>query len=287
MKALRSLPALLCSLTLAASTVGCTDSVKVSEDGAAAHADELAKLIDADVQEIRTGLPQGGQKLGVNLFDEGPEVTPAKARRSLKKTREAVTVLQLAKATFFAVTDMEGVAWANDQETDGMSGKNLLQAFPGLEKAKSDSYVESMGFMEEAKGVRTGPDEQWVAAAPIIADGVQKGVYVTGWSMRRFTYHLEEQLKSNLRQAATKSGNALKTPLVYAFVIKGDKVFGALTAPEVNVKAIEDLKILEKLPEGGTWKGRVEITNRTFGVAAKKTPSLCSDCAVAVLRSEV
>jgi hypothetical protein len=94
-------------------------------------------------------------------------------------------------------------------------------------------------------------------------------------------------MKSNLRQALPKGGNPSKMPLVYAFVLKGDKAFGTHLAPDVNVKAVEDLKLLPKLTEGATWKGRTEITNRAYGVGARRVPSLCAECAVVVLRSEV
>ena len=69
-------------------------------------------------------------------------------------------------------------------------------------------------------------------------------------------------------------------------MLRDAKVYGAPVVPEVNVKAIEGLNLPTKLGSG-SWHGQVEITNRTFGVAAQKLPSLCPTCALAVLRSEI
>lgn len=267
---------------------GCDNKAKLSEQKAVEHVAETAKLIDADVEEIRQGLPEGSKKLVEPLAEGGGEVTPARARKAMKKVREAVVKLQLSKATFFAVTDLEGVAYASDQETDELSGKNLLQAYKGLEKAKGGSYTEVIGEMNETKGVRQGDDVQWVAAAPIAAaDGKVTGLYVAGWSFRRFTFHLEEQLKSNLRSAVPK-GSPIKLPLVYVYVLRDGKAYGTPAAPEVNIKAVEGLGLPGKLGAGGGgWQGQVEITGRSFGAAALPAKKLCDQCAVVVLRSEI
>ena len=269
-------------LVLAALVVGCEDKGKRSEDMAVSHAVEAQKLADADVSEVRRGLPAGARKL-TELIGTEREITPGRARSLLRKTREAVTDLQLAKSTFFVLTDLEGQAYASDLETDGFSGKGLFGAYPGLTKAR-EAYTETLGFLEEARGLRSGEDLQWVAGAPVPGpDGKTQALYVTGWSLRRFALHLEEQLKSNLRNAAKK---AEKEPLLYAFVLREGKVYGAPVSPEVNVKTIEGLGLLGKLGSG-SWHGQVEITNRTFGVAAQRLPLLCDTCALAVLRSEI
>jgi hypothetical protein len=267
-------------------TPACSDKVKLSEEKAVGHATELGQLVERDIEEIRKGLPAGGKKLAEVLNDGEAGVTPGKARKAMKKTREAVTDLQLAKSTFFALTDLDGNAYASDQETDGISGKNLFPLFPGLDKGKA-GYTELLGSWAELNGVKTGLDQQWVAAAPVAgADGVAKGLYVTGWSFRKFAYHLEQQLKANLRQEAQKTGNN-REPLVYVFVVQGAKAFGTPVVPEVNQKAIEGLQVAEKLKNAETWRGPLEITDRTYGAAARQTKKLCPDCAIVVLRSEI
>lgn len=270
---------------LSVSTFACKDTGKVSAEKAVPHAERIAKLVEADIGEIRKGLPAGAKKLADTLFaPEAKEVTPGQARAAMKKTREAVTDLQLAKSTFFAVADDKGMVYANDLETDGMSGKSVLAPVPALEKAKS-GYVETLGDWDEARGVRTGDDVQWFAATPITQGATLRGLYVTGWSMRRFANHLEEQLKSDLRNDKAKQPGD-KQPLVYVFVVRGKKAYGAPVAPAVNQTAVEGLDVLSKIQGDATWSGALEITNRSFGAAARKVKDLCEDCAVVVLRSE-
>jgi hypothetical protein len=280
--ALALLPIVISSLP------ACTDATKVSEERAGANAEKLAALAEKDVEEIRKGLPLGGKKLGEQMAGpDANEILPTRARGMLKKTREAVIDLQLAKSTFFAVTDPAGQVFANDQEVDAMAGKNLLAAFPAIAKAK-DGYIETMGKMDETRGVKAGEDIAWVAAAPVTSpDGNLKGFYVTGWSMRRFAHHLEEQFKSDMRQEASKSGNASKVPLIYVFVLVGDKPYGAPITPDVSHQAVEALALSSKVTPGTTYRTHIDVTNRTYGLGVRRAPALCDTCSVAVLRSEI
>lgn len=259
----------------------CNAQGKQSEEQATKNVERLAALADADVEEIRKGLPEGAKRL-VPLLTDGKDLVPGRVRAEMKKVREAVTVLQLAKSTFFAVATADGVVLASDLETDGMGGKSITKALPAVEKGKS-GYTELVGEWDEARGVKAGPDAAWVAAAPI----GDKGIYVTGWSLRRFAHHLEEQLKTDLRHGGKDTEKAEKMPIVYAFVLRDGKAYGAPVVPEVNAKAIEGLQLGSKLSGDATFHGQVEITNRTFGVAAKKAPKLCDTCAIALLRSEL
>lgn len=269
-------------LILAVLLVSCSKT-KESEERAVKHAEATTALVNKDIDEIQHGLPVGAKKLGEILGAE-KEVTPAKARSALRKAREAVVELQLAKSTFFAVTDLQGMAYASDLETDGFSGKNVTEAFPFLSKAREGQYIEGFGQMEEARGLRTGDDLQWVAGAPVPgADGKAIGMYVTGWSLRRFAQHLEEQLKSDLRNAGSKNE---KAPLLYVFVLHQGKAYGTPIVPEVSTKAIEQLGLPEKLQKGAVH-GQIEITNREYGFAAQSVKKLCDSCAIVVLRSEV
>lgn len=262
--------------------VGCSDKTKMSEERAVKHAEEATALVDKDIEEIRRGLPAGAKKLG-DIFGADKDITPAKARGALRKAREAVVDLQLAKSTFFTVTDLQGMAYASDLETDGFSGKNVIEPFKHLEKAK-DAYTEGFGQMEEARGLRKGDDLQWVAGAPIPGpEGKPTGLYVTGWSLRRFAQHLEEQLKSNLRNSGPKDE---KPPLLYVFVLHEGKAYGTPIIPEINTKAVEGMALPTKL-QNGAFRGQVEITNRGYGVAAQSLKKLCDSCVVVVLRSEV
>ncbi len=269
--------ALVTSLALPA----CNSSAKESEAQATHNVERLSALTDADVTEVQKGLPDGAKRLIPLLSGETPPL-PGRVRAEMKKVREAVTVLQLAKSTFFAVVGADGVVLASDLETDGMVGKSITTALPGVEKAKG-GYTELLGEWDEARGVKTGPDAVWVAAAPI----ADKGLYVTGWSLRRFAHHLEEQLKTDLRHGGNKTQKAAKMPIVYAFVVRGDKAYGAPVVPEVNTKAIEGLQLSSKVKGDAAAHGQLEITNRAFGWAAKRAPKLCDTCVIALLRSEL
>jgi hypothetical protein len=76
-------------------------------------------------------------------------------------------------------------------------------------------------------------------------------------------------------------------PIAYVFLLKGNKAYGSpLLSADVNAQALEGLGLLEKT-SAGPYKGNIEITGRTFGVAAQRTPELGDDAAVAVLLSEI
>lgn len=259
----------------------CDSAAKESEARATENVTRLAALADADVEEVRKGLPEGAKRL-LPLLTDGKELVPGRVRAEMKKVREAVTVLQLAKSTFFAVAGADGVVLASDLETDGMGGKSIVQALPGVEKGRT-GYTELLGEWDEARGVKTGPDAVWVAAAPV----GDKGLYVTGWSLRRFAHHLEEQLKTDLRHGGKDTKKAEKMPIVYAFVVRDGKAYGAPVVPEVNAKAVEALQLASKVSGDAVAHGQVEITHRGFGWAAKRAPKLCDSCVIALLRSEL
>lgn len=272
--------------SLSPGLAGCDGAAKKSEAKAVEHVDRLAKLADTDVEEIRRGLPEGATKLQTTLFDKEKEpYDPRVVRSAMRKVRESIKDLQLSKATFQTVLAPSGEAYASDQETDSLVGKNLLTAFPALEPVKQGKYSEGFGDLPEVRGARTGDDLQWVAASAIGGQDARRGYFVAGWSIRSFAYHLEQQLKSDLRNA-TKDKKS-EPPLLYVFVLVGGKAYGAPITPEVNRAAIQNLSILEKMPATGQTSGRIEIENRSFGYAAQKPKLLGEKVAVVVLRSEV
>jgi hypothetical protein len=166
-----------------------------------------------------------------------------------------------------------------------MAGKPMFAAFPALSGAK-DKYVETTGSMPEASGVRAPrADGQWVAGAPVMADGTTQAIYVTGWSWASYSYRLEFALRGKIRSELADKKTE-KEPLVYVFVVAGKSVFGAPVTPEVNATAISALDPLSKAKEGETFSTPMEVTGRSYGLAVKRAPSLGTDIAIAVLRSE-
>ncbi len=275
----------LAALALAAAA-GCDGKAKVSEAKAGAHAARLAQIADEDVRQVRAGLPEGAKRVGEKLYAGGkPEPEPKAIRDVLGTTRQAVRELQVAKGTFFALADPSGRVLASDAKGDPLAGKPLFAAFAGLERG-SGGYAEALGEMAELRSVREGGDGQWVAAAAVAGEVGPKGFFVTGWSWRHFARHLEEQLKTEVRYEPGAKPTEL--PLLYAFVVMGERVYGSPTVPDVSRQAIEGLGLEAKVGAGAQpWQGRVEITGRTYGVGAARAPALCERCLVVALRSEV
>jgi hypothetical protein len=286
---LRAFTSFCIAALFAVATSACTDSAKVSEGKAVAHAERLAKLADEDVEEVRRGLPQGAKSLGPAWDGKKDALAdPSLARTALERARQDNRDLAVAKSTFFALTDDKGTVLRSDQDPDILSGKSLVASYPEMAKVLAGEAIETRGSMPETAGARTGGDEQWVAAAPVRdADGKVRGIYASGWSMRRFAYHLEETLKSDLITEAMRAGDKhVKLPLVYVFVVVGSKVYGAPVTPRVNSETLQKLDLPSKTADGATFHQTVEITGRGFGLAARRAPRMGPDIGVAVLRSE-
>lgn len=262
---------------------GCKKSSEVSAGHARDHVAFLAKAVSTDVQEVRVGLPQGAALL-VDFFVQGQFDDASAARDALDRTRSKVQDLRVAKSTFFALADAEGKVVRSDQEHDALAGKNVLQAFPELSRAAGGAYVETRGALPEASGVRGRDDAQWVAAAPVTAEGKVKGLYVTGWSFSAYAYRLENQLRSHVRSSLEAQ---TKEPLVYVFVVVEGRAYGAPITPDINARAVEQQAFGQKTRgEPGPHKAELEITGRDFGAAYMATPALGKGAGIAVLRSE-
>jgi hypothetical protein len=267
-----------------AAVIGCSKSSAVSAEKASEHVAFLAKAVETDLAEVRTGMPKGAELLK-GYFDAGEFQDATAARDQLERTRSKVQDLRIAKSTFFALVDTKGGVMRSDQEHDALAGKNLSQAFPELSRALEGSYVETRGAMDEAAGVRGRKDAQWLAVQPVGAAGAVKGLYVTGWSFSAYAYRLENQLRSQVRAGVEGVEKEGKEPLVYVFVVVDGKAFGAPITPEVNAQAIERqpfIKTDAKTPA----KVELEITGRDFGAAFLSTPGLGKGTGIAVLRSE-
>jgi hypothetical protein len=265
---------------------GCKDQAKESAARAAHDVTDLGTLVDKDVAEIERGLPEGAKKLGT-LVEDGadPRQDPAGVRRALQRVRRDVMDLNIAKSTFFALADGNGIAIRNDLEEDVMAGQNLLNVFPGLAKAK-DGYVTTTGSFPNAT-TKYGPDEDWIAGVPVRNDvGAMRAIFVTGWTYRYFARHLQESLKDRLTDQAKKTGDEGKIPVFYVAVFDKTGVYPAPLTPQVDEKALGEQGLLEKTA-GGPAQGTLTITDRAFGWAAMRTPKLAPDTGIVVLRSEL
>jgi hypothetical protein len=272
--------ALLCVLTAG----GCTSESKKSAALAKEHVHALAGTAKEDVRQVRTGLPLGAAELAKLLpAPEQGEIAAVVAREALQKARNKVQDLRIAKSTFFALVAPSGLVVRNDQPQDRMAGKNLLEAFPGVRSALSGGYTETRGSMLEAAEVRGKTDGQWLAAMPVRQGATTRALYVTGWSWSAYAYRLENAARSAVRGSLKEKE---KMPLLYAYVIVEDGVYGAPVAPEVNARAIRDLNLLGKLRPGEPYSAELEITGRGFGLGVELVTELGDKVAIAVLRSE-
>ncbi len=207
---------------------------------------------------------------------------PGAVRAALHQARSKVQDLRVAKSTFFALADPQGIVLRNDQDQDQMVGRGLFAAYPALRQALTGTYVETMGSMPEAAGIASRSDAQWVAAAPVMQHGQVKGLYVTGWSWSAYSKRLQHALRGELLGKLEPGKNE---PLIYVVIVVGKDVFG-WDAPDVNLQAVAAVDFGSKLDGEAPRTEIIELTGRRWGVAAKLAPALGKGVAVAVLRSE-
>lgn len=269
--------------------VGCKDQAKESAKLAVGDAETLASLVDKDIGEVEQGMPEGAQKLGA-LYAGGADPTKdlPSVRQALLRTQRDVPELTIAKSTFFALTDDKGIGIRNNLEQDAMAGQDLAKLFPGISKALAGAYTETTGsFGGPVPPNANGPDKDWLAAAPVKNDqGKVAGLFVTGWSYRRFATHLQDVLKENFQTKLRKNGNTGKMPVFYVAVFDASGVYSEKTTPKVDEEALAGVKLVDKT-QSGSATGTLTITDRDFGWAAKRTPKLGADTGVVVLRSEL
>jgi hypothetical protein len=265
--------------------LGCKDQAKESAAHAVPNAQDMAALIERDLGEVERGLPEGAKQLAPLVAGGAdPHQDVAGVRKALGRVRRDVVDLAIAKSTFFALADADGVAIRNDLEEDVMAGQNLFTVFPALARAK-DGYATATGLFPNAS-TRNGPDRDWIAGVPVKREsGATGAVFVTGWTYRFFARHLQESLKDQLTEQAKKSGDELKMPVFYVAIFDGTGVYSAPLTPPVDEKALTDEDLAGKTASGAA-QGTLTITDRAFGWAATRVPRLAPDTGVVVLRSE-
>ena len=275
----------------------CKDNGQKSATEAKANVQSLVDLTAKDVAEVERGLPEGAKKLDALLTKEigkdgDPKTNAPAVRTSLQKMRQQVPDLGIAKSTFFALADDKGIGIRNDAEQDGMAGKNLVDAWPGLKPVTTGSaYVATVGKFP-GQPSQHGADKEWVAAVPVKrADGSTSGILVTGWTFRRFAYHLQATLQREIQDQLMRAGDKGKMPILYVCLFDKDDVYGAALpgsppVPPVNEKALKEADVFGKTANGPA-DGPIKIENRDFGWAAARLPKLDANVGVVLLRSEI
>lgn len=271
---------------LVASLSGCADPAKQEQIAVDVLA-KIAPLADADVAQVRRGLPAGAKMLGEHV-DAEPATNLVALQRVVRGARVNTEDLRTSKCTFFSFADASGVVQRSEIDPDNLAQKDLFKTFPSLKKALEPNagVVEAWGDMEEMRIAKVGPEQQWVLAHAVQDKaGQTKGLFVTGWSLRRFAYHIDQAAKEELVKTVERE-RKVKVPLVYVFLVKEGKAYGALMAPEVNARAIEGLDLATKT-QNGPYRGHMEITGRVFGIAAQKAPNIGESIILSVMISEV
>lgn len=264
----------------------CNRTDEASMARAREHVKELADTALRDAGEVRRGLPLGAQQLGQRWAASGADLLsdPEAARDALNYARNKVQDLRVAKSTFFALAAPDGRIVRNDREQDLMAGASLFATFPALARAAQGPYVEALGVMPEAHGVRGKPDGEWMAAVGVDVGGQVRGLYVSGWAWSSYAFRLEFSLRNRITNELR--GKRDNVPLLYAFVVVGDEVYGTPESPEVSARAIADRKPLANLGPDGSFATLLEITGRDFALAVQAVPELAAGVGIGILRSE-
>lgn len=293
-------PHVLIALGVLAAGAACgKDSGTKSAEAAKEDVQKLVELIGKDVTEVERGLPEGAAKLSALFVKEiGKDGDPAQnvpqVRTALQKMRQQVPDLGIAKSTFFAFTDPKGVAIRNDFLEDTMAGKDLVAGWPGLKPVIDGApFVATNGTLKGEVPNPAGPDPEWVAAVPVKkADGTTtQGFLVTGWTYRRFAYHLQVSAQRDLQDALMRAGDKGKMPILYVCLFDKNGTYcagapGASPVPPVNEQALAGQNLFDKT-SGGLSASPLKITDRDFGYAAARAPKLGPEVGVVVLRSEI
>ncbi|MDB4946849.1 MAG: hypothetical protein JWP97_6383 [Labilithrix sp.] len=269
---------------------GCKDKGKASAEEARTNARFLSELAEKDVAEIERGLPEGAKRMAAQLAkekDPDPRAASSQVRSALLKMRQQVPDLGVAKSTFFAFTDDKGIAIRNDLEQDTMAGKDVVGAYPDFKRALAgEPFVATQGTFPGVPNP-IGPDKEWVAAVPVKReDGTLSGLLVTGWTYRRFAYHLQEALKRELQDRLLRESDKGKLPVLYVFLFDKAGVYGARGTPPVNEKALHGLDLVGKT-NAGPADAPIDLEDRPFGWAAIRVAKLGPDVGIVVLRSEI
>jgi hypothetical protein len=294
----RSFVASLVAAALVWALPACTkDRGQKSAEQARSNVEKLVELVNKDIAEVERGLPEGAKKLSALLEKEvgkdgDPRQNAPAVRNALLKMRQQVPDLGIAKSTFFAFADPKGIAIRNDFEQDTMAGKDLVAGWPGLKPvAEGAPWAATTGQFPGTPNP-AGPDKEWVAAVPVKrSDGSPFGMLVTGWTYRRFAYHLQSTLQREIQDQLMGSGDKGKMPVLYVCLFDPEHVYGAaapgtLPVPQVNEKELEKVG-LHARTEAGPASSPIRIENRDFGWAAARLPKLGPDVGVVVLRSEI
>lgn len=280
----RSVLALAALPILGGLLTGCEDNVKKAEQYAVEVLNDLSPALAKDFGNVRSGLGEGAKNLATLLpTDEASELK--RTREAISRARERTDLLRNAPTSFMMFTNTKGIVVRSEHDPDELAEKDLFASFPALKKSVEGdgALVETFGEMPEMRRVKKGDELEWIAAVPVPgADGKPRGAFAAGWTLRWYATYLQNQGNRVVDAAVAK--NKQKAPVMYAYIVKGAKAYGAQETPEANAEAVGKLDLATKA-KGGLYKGRLDITGVTFAVAALPAAEFGDDAALVVVAS--
>lgn len=278
---------LICFVMVAAWLGGCRDKQKESAAFTAPAIERLLPTIERDLKQVRVGLPKVAAQLPRYLGDDlGADLEGLK--RALTGVRTRVYELAAAKTNFLVFVDHKGVVVRGENDPDLAVGHSLIEPLPGMKPllTQPKGLVETFGYMHGLRGVQKGGDLQWVVGTAVTnKEGSRKGSLVTGWSFRRYAGLLEANARQHAEKAA--EGKRDRRPLLYVFLLKGNKAYGGAITPDVSAKAVGDLALPSKLKGEEIIQSAVRIAERDYAIGARALPGLGDGVAIAVLVSVI
>ncbi len=271
----------LAGAALALALLGCENKEKMSAEKAPPALDYVMPLVERDTKQVRGGLPEGAKLLAKHI-DDDPGNDPEGLRHSIEKARAGVTDLAIAKSTFFVFVGPDGMVLRSEADTDLAAGQSLTKEVPDAKQFfDKDGVMEVFGYMHGLRGVEKGGDLEWIVGHRVTAkSGKVAGAFVTGWSFRRYLEYLEGDLRRHL--ADTQEDKKRPPPLVYLFLARGDKAYGAPVTPDVDSEAIAKLDLPHKVGDA-LYQSSIEVDGQKFALVAKKLPALDKDTVIALL----
>jgi len=243
-------------------------------------------VVPRDTKQVREGLVKGGEEIARHLNDD-PGADIEGVKRAISRARASVHELAIAKSSFFIFVAPDGTVLRSQTEPDLPAGKSLTEAIPDAKKIFTEGAgpTEVWGYMEGLRFVNKGNDLQWVVGVPVKSkDEKVIGAFVTGWSLRHYANVLETHVKAYFDKH--KADAKKPAPLVYAFVVKGKKGYGARMTPDENATAVGELDLITKAKDG-MYQTKSTVDGREFSLVAKLAPALGADVAVALRLSVV
>ena len=260
---------------------GCDERHKQAIIAANKALDAVLPLVDRDTKQLREGVPEGAKVLGKHL-DSDPGAVPEGLRRTMVMTRAGVRNLVAAKSNFFIFVAPDGEVLRGESDPDLAVGESLFKAIPEAKTMlqAGDTAVEVFGVMHGLRGVQHGDDLQWVLGSPVRTNGKITGLFVSGWSLRHYANIMEGQVRIEMDKARKDPNKA--APLVYFFIVKGSRAYGAAVTDDLNTKVVRDMDIVKNMKDG-KFQQDAELDGHVFTVIGRPLPPLGEDAAAALM----